>query len=251
MIPARSQLTGVRMALSTQTTSARSSGLALALDGGTRKSHSAAENTAFVAGFFRGISNEATFVKLVTSLWFVYDTMESSFDAATDKSVRAMDYPALRRKHALEQDLAHFYGSDWRQLVQPSIATKAYVEHIKKVADGDKQWLLVAHMYTRYLGDLFGGQMMMGMATKSLNLDGGKGVEFYKFDQIADNKAFIEDWYSQANQLPLSDEEKAALVEEANVVFRYNIAIFEELDGNAIKAMFSLALASLRDKFRA
>jgi heme oxygenase len=51
--------------------------------------------------------------------------------------------------------------------------------------------------------------------------------------------------------LPLSDEEKAALVEEANVVFRYNIAIFEELDGNAIKAMFSLALASLRDKFRA
>ena len=54
-----------------------------------------------------------------------------------------------------------------------------------------------------------------------------------------------------ANQLPLSDEEKAALVEEANVVFRYNIAIFEELDGNAIKAMFSLALASLRDKFRA
>ena len=34
--------------------SARSSGLALALDDGTRKSHSMAENTAFVTGFFKG-----------------------------------------------------------------------------------------------------------------------------------------------------------------------------------------------------
>ena len=37
--------------------SARSTGLALALDDGTRKSHSVAENTAFVTGFFRGIKD--------------------------------------------------------------------------------------------------------------------------------------------------------------------------------------------------
>ena len=36
--------------------SARSTGLALALDDGTRKSHSMAENTQFVTGFFRGIA---------------------------------------------------------------------------------------------------------------------------------------------------------------------------------------------------
>ena len=51
-------------------------------------------------------------------------------------------------------------------------------------------------MYTRYLGDLFGGQMMSGMATRSLKLEGGEGVEFYRFPDITDNKAFIEEWYT-------------------------------------------------------
>jgi heme oxygenase len=56
-----------------------------------------AENTAFVTGFFRGISNQATFVQLVTSLWFVYDAMEGAFDTTQDETVKAMDFPALRR----------------------------------------------------------------------------------------------------------------------------------------------------------
>lgn len=238
------------MSAATSTESARAQGLALALDDGTRKSHSMAENSAFVTGFFRGISNEKTFVQLVTSLYFVYEAMERAFDTLNDDAVKTMDYPVLRRSSALEKDMAHFYGDDWRTLARPSVATRAYVEHIERVAAGDKPWLLVAHMYTRYLGDLFGGQMMSGMATKSLKLKAGKGVEFYKFDQIPDNKLFIEDWYQKVNALPFSEEQQASLVDEGNAVFTYNIAIFEELEGSSFKAIFSLALATLRDKFR-
>jgi heme oxygenase len=36
------------------------------------------------------------------------------------------------------------------------------------------------------------------------------------------------------NAQPFSESEKAALVEEANLVFRYNIAIFEELEGMCV-----------------
>ena len=86
--------------MAVKTDSARSAGLALAFDDGTRKSHSVAENTAFVTGFFKGISNEASFVQLVTSLWFVYDAMEGAFDEAQDSTVRAMDFRALRRKQS-------------------------------------------------------------------------------------------------------------------------------------------------------
>lgn len=50
------------------------------------------------------------------------------------------------------------------------------------------------------------------------------------------------------NTLDFTEEEKAELVEEANLVFRYNIAIFEELEGNSLKAMASLALAALRER---
>ena len=65
--------------------SARAEGLALLLDDGTRKSHSVAENTAFVTGFFKGIATKDAFAKLVASLYFVYKAMEDAFDATADK----------------------------------------------------------------------------------------------------------------------------------------------------------------------
>lgn len=34
------------------------------------------------------------------------------------------------------------------------------------------------HMYTRYLGHLFGGQMIGGMARRSLSFDEGRGTAF-------------------------------------------------------------------------
>ena len=87
--------------------SARSSGLALALDDGTRKSHSVAENTAFVTGFFRGIATKKAFSQLVASLYFVYEAMENAFDNASDERVRALDYSSLRRRAALEVDMVN------------------------------------------------------------------------------------------------------------------------------------------------
>ena len=70
--------------------SARAGGLALALDDGTRKSHSMAENTAFVTGFFRGIATTKSFAQLVTSLYFVYVAMEEAFAASDEPSVKSL-----------------------------------------------------------------------------------------------------------------------------------------------------------------
>ena len=47
-------------------TNPRKEGLALMLDDGTRKSHSMAENTAFVSGFFKGIATKESFANLGT-----------------------------------------------------------------------------------------------------------------------------------------------------------------------------------------
>jgi len=225
--------------------SPRASGLALLLDDGTRKSHSVAENTAFVTGFFRGIATEASFASLVASLYFVYEAMEAAFDGCTDPSVRALDYPELRRLAPLETDMEYWFGPAWREEVRPSEATRAYVDRIAKVA-AEEPYLLVAHMYTRYLGDLFGGQMMGGMARRSLSLSQGEGTAFYEFVDIPASKPFIDDWYRKLNSLELSDAQKDAVVDEGNFVFALNIGVFEELEGNPGLALWTLA----RDAFR-
>jgi hypothetical protein len=133
----------------------RLEGLSFMLDAGTRKSHSMAENTAFVTGFFKGLANRDSYGALMTSLFFVYDAMEESMQETSEEVVRTLDYPALRRMPSIERDMQYFFGETWRSQMQPSPATKAYVARIEEVAK-TKPYLLVAHQYTRYLGDLFG-----------------------------------------------------------------------------------------------
>ena len=225
----------------------RLEGLALALDSGTRKSHSVAQNTAFVTGFFKGLSTKESYGTLLTSLYYVYKAMEESFDDTNENSVRALDDKELRRVNALELDLEYFYGADWRSKLNPSGATKKYVERIQEVAS-NQPYLLVAHQYTRYLGDLFGGQMMGGMATRSLSLDEGKGVAFYTFDDIPKANVFITEWYTRLNELDLTDAQKQEIVDEANLVFVLNIEILEEIEGSAAGAFWSLIWNSFKEK---
>jgi heme oxygenase len=222
-------------------------GLALLLDDGTRKSHSIAQNSAFVSGFFKGLSTREAYRALLTSLYFVYKSMEESFDQTNECRVQALDDSELRRLTALERDMDFFYGTDWRSLISPSPATKMYVERVKQVAD-KTPYLLVAHQYTRYLGDLFGGQMMSGMATRSLDLKDDKGVDFYKFKDIYNVKDFITCWYQKLNDLEFTQEEKQKIVDEANLVFDLNVAILEELEGSPFRALWTLAINTMKLK---
>jgi heme oxygenase len=234
---------GVVAALAVST-APRETGLGLQLDQGTRKSHSVAENSAFVTGFFRGMAEEKSFRQLVASLYFVYEAMERAFDETADERVRALDFPELRRLPALEEDMAFFFGTDWRASVRPSAATQAYVASIERAA-AEQPELLIAHQYSRYLGDLFGGQMMSNMASKSLGLK-SDGLAFYTFDSIPSPSAFITEWYSRLNALELTDVQREEIVEEANVVFRHNIAVFGELEGNPVRAAATIAWKTVR-----
>jgi heme oxygenase len=232
----------------------RNEGLALMLDDGTRKSHSFAQNTDFVSGFFKGLGSRESFSALVTSLYFVYTAMEEAMDVTTNENVQIMDDRALRRVESLEQDLKYLLGDNLKSQIQPSPATKAYVKRIHEISqatgtdENDKSYLLLAHMYTRYLGDLFGGQMMGGMATRSLQLEKGNGVAFYTFNDISSVNNYITDWYERLNQLDLTQKQKEEIVDEANYVFSLNIGILQELEGSPLKAMWTLAISSLKQK---
>jgi len=206
-----------------------------------------AENTAFVSGFFKGIATQSAFANLVTSLYLVYQAMENEFENASDASVKALDCTELRRVNSLEKDMEFFYGPEWSSIIAPSAATKKYVDRIQEIGKSEPE-LLIAHQYTRYLGDLFGGQMMGGMASKSLGLEPGQGTSFYQFDDIADTKAFIDEWYTKLNKLGLTNKQKEAIVDEANLVFALNIEILEELEGSPFQAMLMLTINSLREK---
>ncbi|MBK0296324.1 biliverdin-producing heme oxygenase, partial [Bacillus sp. S34] len=65
----------------------------------------------------------------------------------------------------------------------------------------------VAHHYTRYLGDLSGGQMIGRMLAEQFGFE-TNGILFYIFDQVADPSAFKDTYRAQldAAQQQLDDE---------------------------------------------
>ncbi len=210
--------------------------LATQLREGTKKSHSMAENVGFVKCFLKGVVEKNSYRKLVGNLYFVYSAIEEEMEKLREHPiVSQIYYPELNRKQSLEQDLQYYYGSNWRQEVKISEAGQAYVDRIHEIAAKEPE-LLVAHSYTRYLGDLSGGQILKKIAQNAMNLQDG-GTAFYEFADISDEKAFKNKYRQAMNDLPIDQATAERIVDEANAAFGMNMKMFNELEGNLIKAI--------------
>ena len=197
---------------------------------GTKKSHSAAENTKFVAGFLRGVLDPEQYRQLLTNFYYVYDTMEQRIRESTDNLVSMVSYPELERVNALERDLRYYYGPMWRDKQIPSEACNTYCYRINEIAEKDP-YLMIAHHYTRYIGDLSGGQILKGIASKALDNPVGEGLHFYDFPEIEDAKAWKDGYRLCLDNMDLNEQQKNAIITEANYAFRLNMYIFDEIQG--------------------
>ena len=213
---------------------------ALQLKTETKKSHTAAENTKCVGSFLRGVVSKEGYKQLVANFYFIYRAMEEEVDKLKeDPIVSKISYEELNRVNNLERDLRYFYGPNWRALITPSEACQQYVNRIREVADEDPE-LLVGHHYTRYLGDLSGGQILRGIAEKALNLPEGEGLYFYEFEKIEDKKEFKNNYRSSLNQLPINLSQANPIITEANYAFRLNMYMFDELQGNWFQSLIKV-----------
>lgn len=219
---------------------------------GTKKSHSAAENTKFVASFLRGVLDPEEYRKLIGNFYFVYSAMEEEMRLFADMKHRSLNkiyFPKeLDRTPALEQDLRYYYGPIWRSHIEQSEACKTYVHRIKSLGQEDPL-LLLAHHYTRYIGDLSGGQILKGIAQNALNPPKGEGLHFYDFPNIKDAKEFKNLYRSRLNELNLDVSKRNALITEANYAFRLNMYLFDELQGDAGKGLFKVISGLVKAKF--
>ena len=214
---------------------------------GTKKSHSAAENTAFVKSFLRGVISKESYRTLVSDLYFVYVALEEEFRIfKNDPILGALYLPELERVVALETDLRYYFGPIWRSIVKPSEQCQRYVDRIHEVAKTEPE-LLIGHHYTRYLGDLSGGQILKGIAEKALNLN-GEGLNFYEFGKIDNAKIYKEKYRSILDKLPLTDSQQNAIITEANYAFRLNMYMFEQLEGNSLVSFFKILMGVIRGK---
>ena len=215
---------------------------------GTKESHSAAENTKFVASFLRGVLDPQEYRKLIANFYYVYSAMEEEVEALKDHPVVGkINLPELPRKESLKEDLSYYYGPSWETEIKQSEACVKYVNRIREVAKDDPK-LLVGHHYTRYLGDLSGGQILRGIAENSLKPEKGKGLSFYDFSEISDSKKYKKVYRQLLDELDVAQHDVDNIIREANYAFKLNMFMFEELEGSASKSFVKLLCNFVKSK---
>ena len=201
--------------------------LSSSLREGTREEHESAESSGFVSRLMAGDLTTDAYVALATQQYFVYSALEAVAD-----DVRALPqggtlvFDELTRTPSIVRDLEHLVGPAWQDTAAPLPATLRYVDALRATATSLPRY--AAHAYTRYLGDLSGGQIIKRMLERHYGL-GPEGITFYTFDEIPKTKPFKDVYRERLDALVLDEDELAVAVVEAKAAFRLNQDLFAEL----------------------
>ncbi|MFF4228113.1 heme oxygenase (biliverdin-producing) [Streptomyces sp. NPDC001820] len=196
----------------------------------SHEQHTEAETSAFMSNMLGGRLGVRAYARYTEQLWFVYRALEEGAQSLREDPVAGpFIRPELMRTAELERDLAHLRGPDWRTGLAPLPATAAYAARVAQCA---RDWPAgyVAHHYTRYLGDLSGGQIIRDKAERTWGFARkGDGVRFYVFERIPNPSAFKRGYRELLDAVNVDDLEKQRIVDECKRAFEYNGAVFREL----------------------
>ena len=194
---------------------------------GTRADHGAANSEDFIERLLSGTLNRAAYADLSAQLLVVYEALEEAGATVRgDERGAGLVFNELTRVPAIERDLAYLYGPSWREEIRILPATREYADRVREVSDSLPHY--AAHSYTRYLGDLSGGQIVKRMMKQHYGLD-GDGVAFYTFPDIPKIKLFKDAYRNELDSLDLNDAEVATTLTEAHHAFHLNRVVFTAL----------------------
>ncbi|AZH81919.1 biliverdin-producing heme oxygenase [Plantibacter sp. PA-3-X8] len=194
----------------------------------TSSGHSSSEGADFMSDLMTGKGSKEDYVALVAQHFFIYEALEAAADRMRADAVAApFISDKLTRLPAIVQDLEFLIGPDWREQITPLPTTARYVARINEVG---AVWPggFVAHHYTRYLGDLSGGQIIRTLMQRQFGFD-TNGVGFYLFGDIAKPREFKDTYREQLDAVPWDDEEQARVIDEVMVAYRFNTDLFRDL----------------------
>ncbi|MEO5535058.1 MAG: biliverdin-producing heme oxygenase [Pseudolysinimonas sp.] len=195
----------------------------------TRTGHGESEGAGFMHDLMTGVGTRDDYIALVAQHYFVYEALEAAATRfVNDPDAAPFINEQLTRLPALESDLEFLVGPDWREKIHAVPATERYVARIREVEAEGWGGGFVAHHYTRYLGDLSGGQAIGRLMSRYFGFE-TNGILFYLFDQIADPRAFKDTYREQLDAADWETDESERVIDEVITAYRLNTDLFEDL----------------------
>jgi heme oxygenase (biliverdin-producing, ferredoxin) len=189
--------------------------------------HRATESRPFLTRLVDGSLSLEAYARYLGQLRWIYEALESRpcgdaevFDAR------------LHRRAAIESDLTALGVEDAQVSHPPLPATARYAAHLAALASSDERLdstvRYLAHHYTRYLGDLSGGQAVAALVARHYGAAEHQ-LAFARFPDLGPVVDAKRRYREQLNAIPLDDAEVDELVREVRRAFAFNAAVFDDL----------------------
>lgn len=205
----------------------------------TKSLHRDAERSGVMGRVLRRVATRREYLAMLVALREIYAALEEGLRAnATLPGFSALLPQGLARQSTLDADIRALAA-----LGEPVPAAHdlahAYAAHLRSLSAA-APLPLIAHAWLRYLGDLNGGQIVARLVREGLDLP-EHCLNFYEFSFAAPAAEIAADWKTALDALPLSEEERQVLVDEACDGFRRHIALFAALGDQDASAPSSAA----------
>lgn len=168
----------------------------------TAEKHKEAESQPFIKSIFAGKVDKEQYIDYLYQLLYVYKVLERLAD------IHGLfnDMENLKRTSEIEKDYSEMITFPPYPQVRES--TENYVTYLNSISHEPEK--LMAHIYVRHMGDLFGGQMLAKLVPGPNNMFVFKDIP-YLINKVR-------------SKLDIS------MADEANKAFQFNIDILKEYD---------------------
>lgn len=195
----------------------------------SRPQHRSAESSDFITRLMKGELDLQAYTKYLINMAWLYQALEAKVaEGEPFESSEALWDDKLNRLESISRDLEALGVINWRATTAPTESMASYIAHIEALT-GKSDLRLVAHHYTRYLGDLSGGQAISALVARHYNAS-VEQLSFYRFTQIDDLVRYKENYREALNGLAISPEDIEKLVREVQLAFEFNQKVFEDLN---------------------
>lgn len=190
----------------------------------TRAAHALAERSGIVQDLIRGQATRDGYALYLRNLLPAYVALEHAIDRRhAEPAVAPLAIPAIYRARAIEADLGALLGPGWARTLPLLPEAAAYAERIARV-EREEPARLIAHAYTRYLGDLNGGQILKVLLARTLGL-APTALTFHDFPGAADLAVLRSDVRAAIDRAGRAAANLSAVAEEGERAFGCNIAV--------------------------
>jgi heme oxygenase (biliverdin-producing, ferredoxin) len=188
----------------------------------TKTLHLEAERSGIIRDLLRGDASREGYILLLRNLLPAYRALEKGLARhLKTPGIGALAHYRLDRAPAIEADLTALCGDAWQQDIPLLAAGDNYARRITEAARGNGA-RLIAHAYTRYLGDLSGGLILQRLLARSLELQPAE-LSFYDFPRYPDLATLKAGYREALDRAGTLAAEPEAVVEEGALAFTLNI----------------------------